>query len=237
LAQEPLEQLLSETMAGCTVHGVENIQPDEYDFAFPLLSLPRYFKTDVTNIPNATPYLTPPRQIAAAWRKTLERYDVGGRLRVGIIWAGNPNHPKDQKRSIEFTTLTDLFNIPDISWISIQAGERARDLQNSSCDIFDCSTRLVNFAETAGVIANIDIIISVDTAVAHLAGAMGKPTWLLLPACAYDWRWQLEQEDTPWYPTMRFFRQEKAGDWPNVLLRVKKALIRQVAKRAKKSRR
>ncbi len=110
-----------------------------------------------------------------------------------------------------------------MGWVSLQTGKRAEDLKTAAGNVLDCSGQITDFAETAAIIANLDLIITVDTAVAHLAGAMGKNTWVLLPF-APDWRWQLKREDSPWYPTSRLFRQRQPGDWQEVLTRVEEAL-------------
>lgn len=223
LVQQPLERLLVNSLSLCKVHTGDPIAAEEYDFAYPLLALPSYFHTEAANLPQATPYLAAPRETKQAWQKLLDPLANKSKPRIGVAWAGNPRHLNDRNRSIDFSLLRGLFENTDANWISLQVGERANNLNPAAEKIMDFSDRLTDFAETAGLIANLDLVISVDSAVAHLAGALGKPTWLLLPF-APDWRWQLEREDSPWYPTLRLFRQPRPNDWAAVILRLKDQL-------------
>jgi tetratricopeptide (TPR) repeat protein len=223
LVQKPLEKLLSEAAEGFLVCSPEHLPEQQFDFACPLLSLPLVFNTVTGTIPQHIPYLHAEKASGIAWSKAL--YGVTGskaRL-VGIAWAGNPDHHNDRNRSIPFSLFSNLFNEEECRFISLQVGERANDLLQTAVPVTDYARELVDFAETAGLIANLDLVITIDSAVAHLAGAMGKETWLLLPYIP-DWRWLLTREDTPWYPTLRLFRQRKSGDWAEVLQRVKLAL-------------
>jgi Glycosyltransferase family 9 (heptosyltransferase) len=139
---------------------------------------------------------------------------------LGLAWAGNPDHENDHNRSIPFAHLLPLFANRQVDFYSLQVGERIADLQAvADCGVTDLSGRLGDFGDTAGAIEALDLVISVDTAVAHLAGALGKPVWLLLPYVP-DWRWLLDRDDSPWYPTMRLFRQARRGDWDEVVARV-----------------
>ncbi|MEA2778876.1 MAG: hypothetical protein QOK29_420 [Rhodospirillaceae bacterium] len=188
-----------------------------FDQQCPLLSLARLSGTTPATIPADVPYLLAEKAAAARWAARLD----GRRLRVGFVWTGNPDHPNDHNRSLPIEQLSPLFDLPDISFCSLQTGPRAGDLgrlTNFGSGL-DLSGELVDFAETAAVVANLDLVVAVDTAVAHLAGAMGKPVWLMLPR-APDWRWMLEREDSPWYPTARLFRQPQAGDWDSVIARI-----------------
>jgi Flp pilus assembly protein TadD len=223
LIQKPLEQLMINSQKTVVICADEMIQEERYDFACSLLSLPFVFKTTQETIPREIPYIQPEHKVVTKWCKILGNRGIGKRLRVGVVWAGNPNHKNDCNRSIAFETFRKLFDSNKVEWVSLQVGRRAGDLKDTSCSVIDLSPNLIDFSETAGVISNLDLIISVDSAVAHLAGAMGKETWLLLPF-APDWRWQLEREDSDWYPTIRIFRQQNYGDWPGVLARVKKVL-------------
>jgi tetratricopeptide (TPR) repeat protein len=183
----------------------------------PLLSLPRIFATTLDTIPTRIPYLRAPAGRAEKWQRELS---AGGGRRVGVVWAGNPGHENDHNRSIPFARLLPLFAVPDVQFFSLQVGERAADVQAAADrPITNLSARLVDFGETAGAIEALDLLISVDTAMAHLAGALGKPVWLLLPHVP-DWRWLLEREDSPWYPGMRLFRQAGRGDWEGVIGRI-----------------
>lgn len=218
----PLVRLLSTLAAGLTVVSGDTIRPEEYDFACPLPSLPFVFRTSRATIPRDIPYLQPDGEASARWRDILAKPD-GGRCRVGVVWAGNPEHKNDYNRSIPFALFSRLFQLSGVDWVSLQTGPQAEELKTAGGMVMDCSSRLVDFAETAASIDNLDLIITVDTATAHLAGAMGKNTWVLLPF-APDWRWQLETEDSLWYPTIRLFRQRKIGDWQEVLARVEEAV-------------
>ena len=153
---------------------------------------------------------------------------IGGRLRVGIVWQGNPKFGSDSRRSTRFSYFDLLSRLEGVRLFSLQRGTGAEQIEDPSIT-FDVVTftgieeQSDGFLRTAAILKNLDLVISVDTGVAHLAGAMGLPTWLLLPF-ANDWRWLVDREDTPWYPTMRLFRQKKAGDWSDVFARVADAL-------------
>ncbi|MBU2699825.1 Flp pilus assembly protein TadD [Sporomusaceae bacterium BoRhaA] len=231
LIQKPLQQLMINSQKTVVISTDEKIHEERYDFTCSLLSLPFVFKTTQETIPKKIPYIQPEHEVVIKWSKILGKRGIGKRLRVGVVWAGNPNHKNDCNRSIAFETFRQLFDITEVEWVSLQVGKRAGNLKDTLYSVIDLSSRLIDFSETAGVISNLDLIISVDSAVAHLAGAMGKETWLLLPF-APDWRWQLEREDSDWYPTIRILRQQKYGDWQGVLRRVKELVhIKQAAAR------
>ncbi|MCG8542688.1 MAG: hypothetical protein MJE12_00630, partial [Alphaproteobacteria bacterium] len=149
------------------------------------------------------------------------------RLRVGLVWAGNPDHANDKNRSVALSAFRPLFDMQDIEWLSLQLGPQASQAAGVSVFLDDLSSRLDTFADTAAAMAELDLIISVDTAAAHLAGAMGLPVWTLLPF-APDWRWGAEGDRSPWYPTMRLFRQTTRGDWLPVIAAVRGALRRRL---------
>jgi hypothetical protein len=151
--------------------------------------------------------------LAQQWQRRIAT-GCGSRtvLKVGVAWAGRPSHPDDHHRSIPLADLGSLAQVPDIRWFSLQKGLRAADAAAGSLPLTDWTRDLADFADTAALIANLDLVITVDTSLAHLAGALGKPVWVLLPY-APDWRWLLDRADSPWYPTMRLFRQQKIGDW------------------------
>ena len=217
--QQPLARLLANTQkdfAVCT--DGRRIDPSQFDYACSLFSLPVIFQTSIATIPRMIPYIRADQEIAVKWRQKIAGL-AGGRYKVGVVWAGNPLHSDDQNRSIPLNQFSRIFGLDQIFWVSLQVGDQSLELAGRSEQVFDCSGELIDFAETAGVIANLDLVIAVDTAAAHLAGAMGKKAWLLLPFRP-DWRWGLEGEESPWYPTMRLFRQHQAGDWPEVLERV-----------------
>jgi hypothetical protein len=142
-------------------------------------------------------------------------------LRVGLAWAGNPKYKADRQRSMKLCTLMPLLRAAPVNWISLQKGEAVGQLADLPPDapILDGSSRDRDLADTAALIATLDLVISTDTSIAHLAGAMGKPVWILLPHLA-DWRWMEDMETTPWYPTARLFRQKSPGDWAGVIERV-----------------
>jgi len=207
--------LLRESLPGVTILG-DRGTPQPYDCDVALLSLPRLLKTRLETIPATVPYLRPSAEVAKTWAARLR--GMKG-LKTGIVWAGNPAHTNDARRSLDLPTLAPIFSVPGISFASLQVGKRAADLGASSRlgkMIDDWSSRLTDFEATAGAISALDLVITVDTSVAHLAGALGKPVWLLLPWVT-DWRWMLEREDSPWYPTMRLFRQRKGENWGRVL--------------------
>jgi tetratricopeptide (TPR) repeat protein len=195
-----------------------------FDALSHLMTLPGIFKTTLDTIPNA-PYLRAPDEKVATWGQRLET--LPGGLRVGLAWAGNPwNNSRvvDAFRSMPVTTLAPLFETPGMTFLSLQKGEAARQLRDGhvrSC--YDLTSELTDFTETAAMIANLDLVICVDTAVAHLAGAMGKPVWMLsrFNGC---WRWFTERPDSPWYPSMRIFRQQADRSWPRVIEEVRVAL-------------
>jgi tetratricopeptide (TPR) repeat protein len=181
----------------------------------PLLSLPRVFKTNLATIPNAVPYLRVPADAAAGW---AERIPTMPGLRVGVVWAGTT------VGAIDLQLLQSLWEVDGITWFSLQVGDRSGDISSlAGVEMTDLSPWLTDFAETAAAVCRLDLVISVDTSVAHLAGALGRPTWLLL-RYPPEWRWLLDRDDSPWYPTARLFRQRKEGDWPCVAREVATAL-------------
>jgi len=218
LVQKPLERLVQSSFPSLTVCSGEP-DPETYDFACSLPNLPMLFNTSADTIPATIPYLRISPEISAAWHRVIGQQPASQSYKIGVVWAGNPKHHNDHNRSIQFRLFRQLFNLAQASWLSLQTGSAAE----SAGKLIDLSPRLIDFAETAGAIENLDLIITVDSAVAHLAGAMGKETWLLVPF-APDWRWQLDRKDSPWYPSMLLFRQNRPGDWREVLARVKKAL-------------
>jgi tetratricopeptide (TPR) repeat protein len=187
-----------------------------FDTHCPLMSLPLAFKTDLATIPAPGRYITADPDLAAAWH---ERLGPKARPRVGLAWSGNPRHAMDRRRSIPLATMRALL-APDIEWFSLHREVREGDapLLAASPDIRHFGDKM-DFDSTAALIETLDLVISVDTSIAHLAGAIGKPLWVLLPHVA-DWRWLTEREDSPWYPSARLIRQLERGDWPGVMQRV-----------------
>jgi len=173
-------------------------------------------------IPATMPYIALSAERRAVARTLLSQ--AGATRRVGLCWAGNPAHANDRRRSLSLSQLAPALSLPGITWFSLQAGEAAGQLATTPA-----AHRVVPLpvgaalADAAALVAELDLVISVDTGIAHLAGALARPTWLLLPF-APDWRWQLDRDDSPWYPTLRLFRQSRPGDWQAVVAQVAAAL-------------
>jgi Flp pilus assembly protein TadD len=205
--------------------GVEGDTGPRCDYMCPLLSLPRIFKTDVASIPADVPYIHASPERLAKWQGRIPR---DGRLNVGVAWAGNRDFAGDNQRSIGLAPMLPLLDDPRIRFVSLQRELREDDaaLTAQHPEIVHFGSELGDFADTAALIAHLDLVISVDSAVAHLAGAMAKPVWVLLPFNP-DFRWLLGREDSPWYPTARLFRQPATGDWASVIARVREALAAQ----------
>lgn len=177
----------------------------------PLVSLGTLLDVQLETIPAQVPYLTAPDDDVARWRSKLAAH--GGALKVGLAWSGNPQHKNDYNRSVRFEQLAPLLNVPGVMFVSLQKDVRGTDAEAlRAANILDAGKELGDFADTAALVEALDIVISVDTAVAHVGGALGKPIWVLLPF-APDWRWMLERSDSPWYPSARLFRQASLGDW------------------------
>ncbi|PWC75414.1 tetratricopeptide repeat protein [Azospirillum sp. TSH64] len=189
-----------------------------FDLESPLMSLPRAFATDLDSVPADTPYLRPDPARIARWRERLGRRDG---LRVGVVWAGNPRFPGDEERSPRLAGLRGLFDVPGCRFYGLQMGPGRAGLAESVLpDSFtDLGTAISDFADTAAIMANLDLVVSSCTGPAHLAGALGVPLWVALPFSA-DWRWLTGRDDSPWYPTARLFRQPAPGDWPAVARRM-----------------
>jgi tetratricopeptide (TPR) repeat protein len=218
--QQPLRELMTANFGRSATIITRGDVPPPYDVQCPLLSLPLAFGTTLDSIPCEHPYLSADPIVTGQWR---DRIGGGTQLKVGLAWAGSSQHVNDHNRSVAFAQLLPLHGT-NAQWFSLQVGERADDVVADPFKrITNHSDLLTNFAETAGMIACLDLIVSVDTAVAHLAGALGKPVWLLVPFVP-DWRWLTERDDSPWYPTLRLFRQREHGDWREVIQRVCAAL-------------
>jgi len=208
--QAPLLKLMA-TLSGTAELVDLNAPPPDFAAHAPLLSLPGAFNTGVSTIPADVPYLHADPVRAAQWATRL--HGLQGR-KIGLVWAGNPDFPFDTARSLPAALLAPLATVPAISLVSLQVGATAR----CPLPLVDWTRELHDFADTAALIACLDLVIGVDTAVIHLAGALGKPVWLL-NRFAGDWRWEC-----PWYPTLRQFRQQTPGDWPGVVAAVHAAL-------------
>jgi tetratricopeptide (TPR) repeat protein len=235
-AQAPLLPLL-QTLRGVAegqvqiINQIGNYPP--YDLHCPMLSLPFAFATNLETIPAPNAYLAVPEASAARWSADpLAEGEDRGRLRVGLVWGGNPRHVNDFRRSIPLAVLAPLFRVPDVTWFSLQIGERAEEQHTLPQELLpsegmtDLAPRITDFAETAVAIAQLDLVICADTAVAHLAGALGKPVWTMLPR-APDWRWLRAGSRSPWYPSMRLFRQDARCQWRQVAGDLTEALAEQ----------
>jgi len=217
--QRPLLALLA-GMQGAAVIGSEDPVPP-HDCQIPLMSLPLALGARLDDIPVLLPYIVADAALSVQWQQRLGAIHAP---RVGLAWAGSPTHNNDGARSIPLQNMLALLR-PGLDFIALQRDLSAvNKLQLAAHPALrSFAAAQSDFAQTAALVAQLDLVICVDTSIAHLAGAMGKPVWLLLPY-APDWRWMLEREDSPWYPGMRLFRQQRPGDWDEVLARVAAAL-------------
>jgi hypothetical protein len=193
-----------------------------FDVHAPLNDLPAIFGTTLETIPATVPYLRADSELQKRWRREL---DALPGFKVGIAWRGNPRNPQDAQRSVPLACFVSLARLPGVRLFSLQVGTGADELQNASFCMTDLGNRFdpSSFEDAAAAVTILDLVISADSAMAHLAGALAVPVWTVLPVYP-DWRWLLEREDSPWYPTMRLFRQKRPGDWDNVLERLRDAL-------------
>ena len=223
--REPLLPLV-ERIPG--VHRAFSGTPDhEYDFWVPMMSVPSCVGTDLTTVPAEVPYLFADKAKIKAWRKRLGSADKSAR-KVGLVWAGSPTFGNDRYRSMTLTDLSALSELQNVGWYVLQKGPAHAQLADApqAFRAHDFTAELDSFEDTAALNMNLDLVIAVDTGVAHLAGALGKPVWLLLPANS-DWRWLEARRDSPWYPGMRLFRQQSLGDWAPVVAEVAEAFRNQ----------
>jgi tetratricopeptide (TPR) repeat protein/glycosyltransferase involved in cell wall biosynthesis len=200
----------------------------DYDYHIPLMSLPNYFKTDINHIPGGTPYIFADEELVEYWKNIIQKDDS---FKVGIVWAGNPSHIRDDDRSCRISDFLPLFSIEGAKIYILQKGaatEQTNDIVNPYVDLnqFGFDEKLP-FSDSAAIIENLDLVVTVDTSITHLAGAMNKPVWALLSYIP-DWRWMLGREDTPWYPSMRLIRQTKNGDWKQVFQFVREEIIKKI---------
>ena len=204
----------------------------DFDFCCPMMSLPAAFSTKLESIPNSVPYLAAPCEKIETWRNRLGE-DVDKKLKVGLAWAGSRRLQSpdlaavDRRRSINPDVLAPLMDVDGVRFYSLQKGGPVAPTEFGLTDLMDACD---DFLDTAALIANLDLVISVDTAVVHLAGALGKPVWVLnrFDGC---WRWLQDREDSPWYPTLRLFRQPNPGNWTSVVARIKNELIQLLTSR------
>jgi Flp pilus assembly protein TadD len=220
--QAPLGRLL------CSVRGATQViaagEPlPTFDFHCPMLTLPLVFRTTVATIPGSVPYLRADKEANQAWAKKL--LPEVRRPLIGLVWAGRPENKNDRNRSMRLADFAPLAAVKNARFVNLQLGPAAEQIRRppTGLELLDFANDLKDFADTAALVANLDLVIAVDTAVAHLAGAIAKPVWILIPTMP-DWRWMLDREDSPWYPTMRIFRQKTRGDWTYLMDRVKQEL-------------
>ncbi len=226
LCHPPLARLFAR------LEGVDQVYPlgaeldQDWDCWTPPLSLPYYFHTRLDSIPSALPYLRADPALQAHWASHLPARADG--WRVGLVWKGNPRFENDAERSLPgLHTLAALADLPGIQWISLQkgAGEDQAQAADAPFAVHALGPQLKDFADTAAVLAQLDLLISVDTASAHLAGALAVPCWVMLPDYQTDWRWLQQRSDSPWYPgCVRLFRQPQRGDWASVVSALRAAL-------------
>lgn len=203
---------------------------EHFDYCIGLMSLARGFGTTLATIPASIPYLQVPAKSFEKWRHKISKE---GAICIGLVWAGDPRHPRDRERSIPLDLFESLVSLPGTRWLSLQKGASVKALLRVPFreSIVDLDADIDDYSDTAAVIENLDLIVSVDTSVAHLAGALGKAVWTLLPFSA-DWRWLEHRMDSPWYPTMRLFRREESEGWPDVIVRLRAALVEAIGDRA-----
>lgn len=227
VCKPPLQELFAANALADSVLGSDDWRPElaaEFDYWCYLLSLPLHFGTTLENLPATLPYLRPEPERVTRWAKRLP----AARFRIGLVWKGSPTHRNDANRSLpSLATLAPLWSISGLEFISLQkgCGEDEAGAPPAMQPLLHLGGSMANLADSAAVVSQLDLVISVDTAVAHLAGALGKPCWLLLPEHGTDWRWLEQRSDSPWYPeVMRLFRQSADGDWDGVVAQVVAAL-------------
>jgi tetratricopeptide (TPR) repeat protein len=217
--EKPLYELMT-SLAGVSRVVARGDRLPDFDFQCPLPSLPLAFKTRIETIPSSCPYLRVPIQAGESWDALL---GPKHRLRIGLAWAGSAKHVRDGERSMRLRDLAPLLEI-DATFVSLQKEVRAADAETlAGFRMMDLGEKLEDFSETAALISQLDLVVSVDTSVAHLAGALGKPVWILLTHVP-DWRWLLNRDNTPWYPSARLFRQNETREWANATMRLSQAL-------------
>ena len=229
VCKAPLQPLLQ------TVPGVDVVLAAEGQLVFPPhdfwvmpMSLALHHRTTLETLPAALPYVSTLPERVAKWRDKLPKRGKRTSRIVGLVWAGSASHRNDAHRSMpSLASLAPLAEVPGVAFVSLQKGEREDEAKQppSGLSLMPLGGMIQDFADTAAIIEALDLVITVDTAVAHVAGALGKPCWVLLPWLGVDWRWLMDREDSPWYPgALRLFRQKSAGDWAGVVSEVVRAL-------------
>jgi hypothetical protein len=218
---------LTATLEGVTrtVSQVEDAWTSGCDYWTYVGSLPLRLGIGAGRVPAAVPYLKVDAARMEAWRSRTSV--AGSALKVGLCWAGRPTHGNDWRRSLPWARLSPLARVPNVVFFSMQTGDRAGEAGNppDGMQLVRCGSELNDFSDTAALLANLDLLISVDSAPVHLAGALNRPVWTLVPFQP-DWRWRLDESVSRWYPTMRLFRQRTSGDWDEMIARVAEALSR-----------
>jgi hypothetical protein len=204
--------------------GLDDPAPD-CDLACALLSLPLVFGTTLDTIPATVPYLTVPEERLARWRDWFG--PSTGERAIGLVCTGSTGHPHDRRRSMPLRALEPLLSVPNHTFVLLQneLREADRPTRHAMPGLRFPGVALADFADTGALLSHLDLVITVDTAVAHLAGALGVPVWLMLPYSP-DHRWLLGRDDSPWYPSMRLYRQPRPGAWDDVIEAVRRDLIR-----------
>jgi tetratricopeptide (TPR) repeat protein len=218
VACQPALQLLAQRVDGIAGVLGPNDDAREVDFVCPVFSLPRVFNVSPEVIPGSVPYLNPDPGRVERWGGIIKREP--GQLHVGVAWTGNPAHSNNRRRSLPAADIRVLLTTPGVTFHSLHCGEVTPD---PAARLHQYGDALNSFTEVAGLMKHLDLVLSIDTSFAHLAGGLGVPVWLMLNHGG-DWRWMLHRTDSPWYPTMRIFRQSKPGDWLPVIADVRDAL-------------
>ncbi|HEY9163777.1 MAG TPA: tetratricopeptide repeat protein [Magnetovibrio sp.] len=214
-APSPAVELLKSAPGVSDVVPLTSDKIPAHDYHIYMMSLPERLNSTLATIPNTVPYLFPYPALTATWKDYFSEHD---KFKVGIVWAGNPNQRNNPKRSCPLAALSPLFGLEDVQVFSL-AKDRDEAEGPLPAEMIDLGSRINNFSDTAAILANLDLVISVCTSTAHLAGAMGRPVWVLLAASA-DWRWLTERSDSPWYPTARLLRQDTLHNWDQLLTKV-----------------
>ena len=223
ICQPELLSLMQRSFSGLGVEITSTIpnSHQQWNWHCTTMSLPLAFATTLDNLPAKVPYLRVSSQLVDRWKQQLDQATVVGKPRVGLLWSGGQKNSWIQYRSMHFSKILPLIKSDKVNWVSLQL-EKTEAI-STSVRLIDCMDEVKDMADTAAIIENLDLVISIDTAVAHLAGALGKPVWLL-NYIDPDWRWLMQRDDSPWYPSMRLFTQRMEGDWDEVISRVNSAL-------------
>jgi ADP-heptose:LPS heptosyltransferase len=228
LVSEPVAPLAASMKGVRTV--LTSMPPGPYDYWAHLLRMPEHMGLDLSTLPGVTiPYLFAPPEKIRHWRKRIQAIAPDNppvkRPRIGVVWAGNPTYIFDRYRSIGLDALRPLLELPGVRWFSLQKGEREREGEHlaDALGFHTPGPGMDGYLDTLAILQTLDLLITVDTSVAHLAGAAGRPVWVLVPAYI-EWRWLKDRTDSPWYPSMRLFRQRELGEWEAVIEEVRDAL-------------